>query len=149
MRVNKQQLDLGNLMLRVEKGYLDLEYNRETPWSDRQASSFIESLCVGLPVPDFIIDTTPPRDIWLVIDGWKRLDALQRFLNDDFALIGMEFIPTAELEGRRYSDFKSGTPLFKYTRLIPETKVSIIKVEIPTSIEELASIYRRYGKRLK
>ena len=55
------------------------DWQRRYVWSIRQASSFIESLLLGLPVPGIFLGKDPESGHLNVIDGQQRLKTLQFF----------------------------------------------------------------------
>jgi Protein of unknown function DUF262 len=93
------------LVKRMEdKAILVPDFQRKFVWSRPQASRFIESLLLGLPVPGIFLAKEPaPSQKHLVVDGQQRLRSLQRFYSGEFeekvfTLTGVE----SQFEGRTY-----------------------------------------------
>lgn len=65
---------------------LDPPYQRRSVWTDRRRSLLIDSLIVGLPVPEIVLAEIPgQKGNFAVIDGKQRLQTLAGFLlSDDF-----------------------------------------------------------------
>ncbi|MCY4260692.1 MAG: DUF262 domain-containing protein [Rhodobacteraceae bacterium] len=59
-------------------------FQRQFVWSQNQASRFIESLLLGLPVPGIFLFRESGTGKHLVIDGQQRLKSLQFFFNGRF-----------------------------------------------------------------
>ncbi len=59
-------------------------FQRNYVWSIREASRFIESLLLGLPVPGIFLANEPQTNKQLVIDGQQRLKTLQFFRSGFF-----------------------------------------------------------------
>lgn len=59
-------------------------FQRDYVWSIGEASRFIESLLLGLPVPGVFLAKEPKTNKLLVIDGQQRLKTLQFFYNGLF-----------------------------------------------------------------
>ena len=59
-------------------------FPRAYGWTQRQASRFIESLLLGMPIPGFFAVREKGADRHLVIDGRHRLKTLQYFFDKDF-----------------------------------------------------------------
>jgi hypothetical protein len=57
------------------------EYQRKYRWSDEVASSFIESIFLGLPVPPIFVATNEGFQ-WEVVDGLQRISSLVYFMAD-------------------------------------------------------------------
>jgi hypothetical protein len=76
------------------------DYQRTLVWTDEQASYFIESLILRVPVPPvFLYDVDGRLEI---VDGSQRIRSLIRYLNDGFPLSGIEKLNV--LNGYRFSD---------------------------------------------
>ncbi len=67
------------------------EFQRGYVWSLTKASSFIESLLLGLPVPGIFLSKEHDTEKLLVIDGQQRLSTLQYFYEGIFRPSGREF----------------------------------------------------------
>lgn len=77
-----------------EKDIFIPSFQRKYVWSQRQASRFIESLLIGLPVPGIFLFKEPDTKRLMVVDGQQRLLTLRRyhhgrFRNKSFGLIGV------------------------------------------------------------
>jgi len=67
------QVDKGNIILNPS-------FQRREAWDDRRKSRFIESLILGLPIPQLVLaEIKGARGRYLVIDGKQRLLALMKF----------------------------------------------------------------------
>lgn len=64
-------------------------FQRSLVWNARQASRFIESLLMGLPVPGIFVFRESKTNRHLIIDGQQRLRTLQGFYDGIFR--GQEF----------------------------------------------------------
>lgn len=92
-------------------------FQRSYVWSIRDASRFVESLLLGLPVPGVFLSKEDETNKLLVIDGQQRLLSLQFFYDRVFDPTGREFklegvqdqyegrtYETLEIEDRRHLD---------------------------------------------
>lgn len=61
------------------------QFQRQYVWKLNQASRFIESLILELPVPGVFLSKDPDSSNLLVIDGQQRLRSIQYFVNGVFA----------------------------------------------------------------
>ena len=61
------------------------EFQRKYVWTLKQASRFIESLLLGLPVPGVFFAKEADTGKLLIIDGQQRLRTLQYFYQGIFA----------------------------------------------------------------
>ena len=77
--------DVEGLVRRLnDEEVLIPDWQRHYVWSIRQASSFIESLLFGLPVPGVFLGKDPESGRLYVIDGQQRLKTLQFFYAGKF-----------------------------------------------------------------
>ena len=77
--------DVAGLVRRLDQeDILIPEWQRSYLWNIRLASSFVESLLLGLPVPGVFIGTDPDSEQLYVIDGQQRLKTLQYFYRGEF-----------------------------------------------------------------
>lgn len=67
-------------------------FQRSFVWSLKQATRFVESLLLGLPVPGIFLSKESSTQKFLVIDGQQRLRTLQYFYNGIFVPNSKEFV---------------------------------------------------------
>lgn len=81
---------VDTLVARLEKGVFFVpSFQRAYVWSMPQASRFIESLLLGLPVPGIFVAKESGTSKHLIIDGQQRLKTLQYYFDGSFQ--GREF----------------------------------------------------------
>ena len=85
------------ILNQLKRGNIELSPNfqRREAWTDARKSAFIESLFLGLPVPQLVLaERNDKRGAYLVIDGKQRLLTLRRFAaksaDDDFKPLVLE-----------------------------------------------------------
>jgi len=93
-----------------ENIFLNPRFQRREAWDDRRKSKFIESLVLGLPVPQLVLaEMKTVRGKYMVIDGKQRLLSLIRFATNKFekklTLKGLEIRP--DLNGKTWDDIKA------------------------------------------
>jgi len=77
--------DVEGLVKRLERGDILIPpFQRNYVWSFKDASRFIESLLLGLPVPGIFLAKESDSNRLLVLDGQQRLKTLQFFYNGFF-----------------------------------------------------------------
>ena len=78
-------LDVEALVKRLNNGtYYVPDFQRQYVWSQTEASKFIESLLLGLPVPGIFLYKESDTTRHLVIDGQQRLKSLQMYSSGSF-----------------------------------------------------------------
>ncbi len=98
----------------LTRGNIDLfpKFQRRDAWSNKAKSRFIESIILGLPIPQIILaEKKGQRGKYIVIDGKQRLLTIRRFFSqkadDEFKplrLIGLEIL--TDLNGKTYKKLK-------------------------------------------
>ena len=70
----------------IESGHIDLtpEFQRRNAWTDKKRSMLIESLIMGIPVPEIILaEDSKKKKSFIVIDGKQRLLTIAGFMNNE------------------------------------------------------------------
>ena len=77
--------EVEGLVGRLRRGDIIIPpFQRDYVWRQPEASKFIESLLLGLPVPGVFFATDPNTNKQLVIDGQQRLKTLLFFYDGFF-----------------------------------------------------------------
>ena len=102
------------MISQLNKGNINLapKFQRRDAWTDERKSRFIESLLLGIPIPQIVLAELPAqRGKYLVIDGKQRLLALRAFAGkltaDESALVLVGLRLRANLNGCRYIDLQA------------------------------------------
>ncbi|MBR8072652.1 DUF262 domain-containing protein [Burkholderia cenocepacia] len=103
------QLGRGNIEMNPR-------FQRRDAWNVRRKSLFVESLILGLPVPQIVLaEKRGQRGKYLVLDGKQRLLTLLQFTgnaagqHNGFRLSGLEAVPY--LQRKNYNDLASDIDL--------------------------------------
>lgn len=113
------------------------EFQRHYVWSLTQASKFIESLLLGLPVPGIFLSKVPDSNKMEIIDGQQRLKTLEYFYSGIFK--GKEFKlsgVTSQFDGLTYKTLRPEDRQVLDDSII---HITIIKQEEPR--DDDSSIY--------
>lgn len=140
IRVETTTQSIDPLAKRMAEGGIDLEtvVTGSPAWDEAAQGRVIESVLVRLPLPAFYFDAAD-KDRWLVIDGLRRLTALDGFINRGaFKLSGLEYLDN--LEGK---DFE-GLPRH-FQRRILETQVTAHLVQEGTPDAIRLNLFRRFN----
>lgn len=150
--------DVEGIVKRIEReDILIPPFQRNYVWTQKEASRFIESLLLGLPVPGIFLAREPDSNKLLVLDGQQRLKTLQFFYNgffnpqeeskkqQVFELINVQ----PKFEGRTYETLEEQDRVKLNDSLIHAT---IIKQESPqdndTSVYYIFDRLNSTGRRL-
>lgn len=79
--------DVEGLVKRLNRGDIKLPgFQRGFVWGQLEQSRFIESLILGLPVPNIFLAQDRGSKTLNIVDGQQRLKTLQRYLAGDFSI---------------------------------------------------------------
>ncbi|MEH8031852.1 DUF262 domain-containing protein [Gallibacterium anatis] len=83
---NSYDFSVKELVSMVAEGIIDIapEYQRQFRWEDERQSKLIESLLLGIPIPNIFMATNNDGS-WEVIDGVQRLTTIIRFMDNQDA----------------------------------------------------------------
>lgn len=136
-------LDVEALVKRLKNGtYYVPNFQRQYVWSQTDASKFIESLLLGLPVPGIFLYKESDTTKHLVIDGQQRLRSLQKyssgiFREQKFRLIGLK----SKWDGLSYDELDDGDRDRLDQAIVHAT---IFKQDTPT--ENMDSVYEVFER---
>lgn len=87
-------MPVESLVRRMDQDIFVPSFQRKFVWSQKQASRFIESLLLDLPVPGVFLFREPDTKRLMVVDGQQRLVTLERYYhglfgNKRFGLVGV------------------------------------------------------------
>ena len=101
---------VDGLVKRMREGAIYVpKFQRQFVWDLKDASRFVESLLLGLPVPSIFLSKEWDTGKLLVVDGQQRLLSLRYFYDDVWSPSGKEFSLKGvqpEFEGRTYSTLR-------------------------------------------
>jgi hypothetical protein len=84
---NSYDISVKELISMVTEGIIDIapEYQRQFRWPDEKRSSLIESVLLGIPLPNIFMATNSDGS-WELIDGVQRLSSIIQFAGSKEAL---------------------------------------------------------------
>jgi len=99
-------MPVDGLVKRLDQEHIFIpEFQRKYVWSVRQASRFIESLLLDLPIPGIFLFKEPETQRLMVVDGQQRLLTLQRFYKGLFRERAFKLTGVSEeFRNRKYED---------------------------------------------
>lgn len=96
---------IETINLQIKKGNIDLQpgFQRRVAWDDTRKSRLLESIIVGMPVPNIVLaENKEHRGRFIVIDGKQRLVAISEFLEGSYRLKGLDI--RSDLNDKVFSD---------------------------------------------
>lgn len=150
--------EVEGLVRRINRGDILIPpFQRDYVWRQTEASRFVESLLLGLPVPGVFFATDPITNKQVVIDGQQRLKSLKFFYDGFFNPRPNEtkhrvFTLTkvqAQFEGKTYKELDESDRVRLDTSIIHATIIK--QTSPPGSDTSLYHIFERLnsgGRRL-
>jgi Protein of unknown function DUF262 len=136
---------VDGLVKRIKSGAIIVpKFQRGYVWGINQASKFVESLLLGLPVPAIFLSKEAGTNKLLVIDGHQRLRTLQYFYDGIFANSGREFslrgVPSS-FSGATYAGLQE-----EARRKLDDSIIHAIVVKQDQPSEDESSIYHIFER---
>lgn len=132
------QLRRGNIKL-------DPIFQRRDAWTAERKSRFIESILLGLPIPQIVLaEEKNDRGSFLVIDGKQRLLSLQQFAgitDPALALTNLKF--RGELNTKTYEDLKNDSRLRNHLNAFDNQPIRTVVVKNWQKEDVLYLIFHR------
>lgn len=141
---------VDGLVKRINQGNIKVpDFQRGFVWNIKQASRFVESLLLGLPVPGIFLAREHQSQKLLVIDGQQRLRTLQYYYSGYiatnaraqsrkvFALVGVQ----TQFSGKTFEDLDPELQSKLHDSIIHAT---VIKQDHP--VEDNSSIYHIFER---
>jgi hypothetical protein len=123
---------------------LDPEFQRRSAWTDQRKSKFIESLVVGLPIPQLVFAERNPEDPeYIVIDGKQRLLSLSSFFADaePLRLTGLTVLP--QLNGHTRGSLEESPEFVKFVRRLRNRTIRTVIIRRWPSDDFLHLVFHR------
>ena len=134
---------IDSLMKRIKDKVIFIPpFQRQFVWSINEASKFIESLILGLPVPGIFLSKEKDTNRLLVVDGQQRLMSLYYFYTGYFQQTPFKLQNVQEdLLGRTYNTLKAPDRLRLDDSIIHAT---IVRQDEPD--EDESSVYQIFER---
>ena len=126
---------------------LSPDYQREYRSKSKEESSIIESIIVGIPIPEIFLVRTGSDGIQLrhVMDGQHRLTAIYRYVKDKFALTELELLKDdEEYKNKKFSQLSKEIK-FK----ILSSHLSVLEFEAFSNDDMEVELFKRYNRNTK
>ncbi|MGV0170956.1 DUF262 domain-containing protein [Bacillus velezensis] len=126
---------------------LSPDYQRNYRSSIKEESSIIESLLIGIPIPEVFLVISGKNDVQIrhVMDGQHRLNAIYRYINNKFPLKNLEIIGEDPLYvNKRFSELEKKDKI-----KILGSHLSILEFESFEDPEVEIELFKRYNRNTK
>ena len=112
VRVTKKDFSVFELFRKYKKQQLilDVDFQRNNVWGNKQKCELIESILMGLPLPIFYFKQQN-NSTYVVVDGKQRLSTLFEFLNNSFPLKSLKILTF--LNGKKFQDLEDELGIYQ------------------------------------
>lgn len=143
IRVTKKDFSIYELHRKYKKQQLILEvdFQRNIVWGNKQKCELIESILMGLPLPIFYLKQQD-NSTYVVVDGKQRLSALFDFLDNKFSLKNLKILTF--LNGKKFLDLSG--ELGVYQSQLEDYQVYSHVILPPTPDKILFDIFDRVNR---
>lgn len=127
----------GTIVTQMNKGTIDLKpkFQRREAWDDKRKSKFIESIILGLPIPQIILaERKDKKGTYIVIDGKQRLLSIRQYFSkeDDVVfprlqLKGLDSLNT--LNNKSFIDLQADPALEDFATLLENQPIRTIVIK--------------------
>lgn len=103
------QIDRGNIIL-------DPDFQRRDAWKTERKSRFIESIVLGLPIPQIVLaESKKEKGKFIVVDGKQRLLSIMQFAGgENWTKFSPKGLKLVDLNNKPYENIKESELGFKF-----------------------------------
>lgn len=126
---------------------LSPDYQRKYRSSTKEESSIIESLLIGIPIPEVFLVISGQNDVQIrhVMDGQHRLNAIYRYINNKYPLKNLEVLGNDPIyENKKFSELEKKDKI-----KILGSHLSILEFESFEDPEVEIELFKRYNRNTK
>lgn len=112
VRVTKKDFSIYELYRKYLQGklILDVYFQRNYVWENKQKSELIESILMGLPLPIFYFKQQD-NSTYVVVDGKQRLSTLFLYFTNEFSLKNLKIL--SFLNNKKFSDLSGELGIYQ------------------------------------
>jgi hypothetical protein len=139
------------IITQLKKGNIELNPNfqRRNAWGTERKSAFIESLMLGLPIPQIILaERKEKKGAYIVIDGKQRLLSIRQYsVSDDddefepLKLTGLKILNS--INGKTYQEVSNDTSLSEYNNILDNQSIRTVIIKNWNAQEFLYTVFLR------
>lgn len=147
LKLSIDEMDERREMEILQGIVLSPDYQRTYRSSIKEESSIIESLLIGIPIPEVFLVISGKNDAQIrhVMDGQHRLNAIYRFINNKFPLKNLDILGSDPLyENKKFSELQKKDKI-----KILGSHLSILEFESFADPEVEIELFKRYNRNTK
>ncbi|MGH1299414.1 DUF262 domain-containing protein [Bacillus pretiosus] len=147
LKLSVEEMDEDHEMQVLQGIVLSPDYQRKYRSSIKEESSIIESLLVGIPIPEVFLVVSGKNDVQIrhVMDGQHRLNAIYRYINNKYPLKNLEILGNdPRYENKKFSELEKKDKI-----KILGSHLSILEFESFEDPEVEIELFKRYNRNTK
>ncbi len=143
IKVNTKPFSLPLIMDMIKRNDIDLQPNfqRNFVWTSLQKSRLIESVLLRIPLPMFYFAENK-EGFMTVVDGLQRLTTISQFMDNQFALKGLQYLTHCDNKYYTNPD-KTKAIDTKYFRWFNSTQLTVNVIDASTPAKVKYDIFER------
>ncbi len=142
---------IETIVSQLNKGTIDLKpkFQRREAWDPKRKSRFIESIILGLPIPQIILaERKEKKGTYLIIDGKQRLLSIRQFFSKiddlDFPRLKLKALDSLNsLNNRSFVDLQNDPSLEDFATIIENQTIRTIVIKNWPSEAFLYNVFLR------
>lgn len=138
IRVDSKIFSVFQIKTLIDRHMIDLmpNFQRNLVWDIHRKSLLIESLMLRIPIPAFYFDEDN-NSKKTVIDGLQRLSAINSYMNNEFALTGLQYLQE-DCGGLLFDELRQ-----KYQTRIEDAQLTVNILDSRSPVNVKFDIFRR------
>ncbi|MFD2672168.1 DUF262 domain-containing protein [Marinicrinis sediminis] len=147
LKLSVEDMNEEKVMEVLQGIVLSPDYQRTYRSSTKEESSIIESLLVGIPIPEVFLVISGQNDAQIrhVMDGQHRLNAIYRYINNKFPLKNLDILGNDPFyENRTFSELEKKDKI-----KILASHLSVLEFESFEDPEIEIELFKRYNRNTK
>lgn len=147
LQLSVEDMNEGNEIEVLQGIVLSPDYQRSYRSTIKEESSIIESLLVGIPIPEIFLVITGKNDMQIrhVMDGQHRLNAIYRYINNKYPLKNLEILGDNPLyDNKKFSELEKKDKI-----KILGSHLSILEFDGFNNPEIEIELFKRYNRNTK
>lgn len=140
---------IETVLNQMRKGIINLspKFQRRNAWNTEKKSKLIESIVLGLPIPEIILaESKDKKGSYLVIDGKQRLLSLREFCSADDEFVNFKLRKLSilkELNGKDFNDIATDPNLEEYLTAFENQTIRTVVIKNWPNDNFLHTVFHR------
>lgn len=143
--IKEERYSVFEYIRKLKRGdiILNPDFQRNLVWNVYQKSLFVESAILNIPIPSIYLKRTPDGKL-IIVDGLQRSSTLVSFLNNEFALTGLEAL--SSLNGYTFADLQINEEYKNLVARIEDKQLNCYVLQHTVPMQMVYDIFSRINR---